>query len=151
MAVRTSEAQWEGSLREGRGTMKLGSGAFEGNYSFPSRFESGQGSNPEELIGAAHAGCFSMAFANGLTRAGFTPTRIHTNASVHLDSVDGGFAITRIDLKTEAAVRILMRPLFRSRLKPQKPIARFQKCLLARTYISTRSSWRGRPPRNRSG
>jgi lipoyl-dependent peroxiredoxin len=104
MAVRTSEARWEGTLREGHGTMKLGSGAFEGDYSFPSRFESGQGTNPEELIGAAHAGCFSMAFANGLTRAGFAPTRIHTTASVHLDSVEGGFAITRIDLNTEAAV-----------------------------------------------
>src|SRR5918992_588168 len=104
MAVRTSEAQWEGTLREGRGTMKLGSGALEGPYSFPSRFENAQGSNPEELIGAAHAGCFSMAFANGLTRAGFTPTRIHTTASVHLDSVEGGFAITRIDLNTEAVV-----------------------------------------------
>jgi lipoyl-dependent peroxiredoxin len=120
MAVRTSEARWEGTLREGHGTMKLGSGAFEGDYSFPSRFESGQGTNPEELIGAAHAGCFSMAFANGLTRAGFTPTRIHTTASVHLDSVEGGFAITRIDLNTEATVPGIDEAAFREQAETAK-------------------------------
>jgi osmotically inducible protein OsmC len=120
MAVRTSEAQWEGTLREGHGTMKLGSGAFEGDYSFPSRFESGRGTNPEELIGAAHAGCFSMAFANGLTRAGFPPTRVHTTASVHLDAVEGGFAITRIDLNTEAAVPGIDETAFREQAETAK-------------------------------
>ena len=104
MAVRTSEAAWKGNLREGQGTMKLGSGAYEGSYSFPSRFESGPGTNPEELIGAAHAGCFSMALSAGLSKAGFTPTRVHTRASVHLEKVGEGFEITKIDLETEAQI-----------------------------------------------
>jgi osmotically inducible protein OsmC len=104
MAVRKSEAEWKGDLLKGQGTMKLGSGAFEGSYSFPSRFESGQGTNPEELIGAAHAGCFSMALSAGLGKAGFTPTRIHTTATVHLEKVGEGFAITRIELESEAQI-----------------------------------------------
>jgi len=104
MAVRKSEAEWKGDLLKGQGTMKLGSGAFEGSYSFPSRFESGQGTNPEELIAAAHAGCFSMAFSAGLGKAGYTPTRIHTTATVHLEKVGEGFAITRIELESEAQI-----------------------------------------------
>ena len=104
MPVRSSEAVWEGSLREGAGRVKLGSGAFEGPYSFVSRFEEGDGTNPEELIGAAHAGCFSMALAAGLSRAGFTPQRIHTTADVHLEKVGDAFRITRVDLKTEAEI-----------------------------------------------
>lgn len=104
MAVRKSEAEWKGDLLKGQGTMKLGSGAFEGSYSFPSRFESGKGTNPEELIGAAHAGCFSMALSGGLGKAGFTPTRIHTTATVHLEKVGEGFAITRIELESEAQI-----------------------------------------------
>jgi osmotically inducible protein OsmC len=104
MAVRKSEAEWKGDLFKGQGTMKLGSGAFEGSYSFPSRFESGQGTNPEELIGAAHAGCFSMALSAGLGKAGFTPTRIHTTATVHLEKVGEGFAITKIELDSEAQI-----------------------------------------------
>jgi osmotically inducible protein OsmC len=104
MAVRSSEAEWKGNLREGHGTMKLGSGAYEGSYSFASRFESGKGTNPEELIAAAHAGCYSMALSAGLSKAGFTPTRIHTTASVHLEPVEGGFGITKIELHTEAQI-----------------------------------------------
>ena len=104
MAIRTSDAEWRGSLQDGKGTMKLGSGAFEGAYSFPSRFESGQGTNPEELIGAAHAGCFSMALAAGLGQAGYTPNRVHTVAKVHLNKAGGGFAINRIELETEAEI-----------------------------------------------
>ena len=104
MAKRTASAVWEGTLREGKGTVKLGSGAFEGNYSFSSRFEEGVGTNPEELIGAAHAGCFSMALAAGLTKAGHHPTRISTNASVSLEKVGEGFKITTIELTTEGEV-----------------------------------------------
>jgi osmotically inducible protein OsmC len=104
MAVRTSEAEWKGNLREGHGTMKLGSGAYEGSYSFASRFESGKGTNPEELIAAAHAGCYSMALSAGLSKAGFTPTRVHTTAQVHLEPVEGGFGITKIELHTEAQI-----------------------------------------------
>ncbi len=104
MPNRIGKAVWEGTLKDGHGTMALGSGAFEGPYSFGSRFEDGKGTNPEELIGAAHAGCFSMALSLGLTRAGFTPTRINTTATVALSTDGQGFSISRIDLDTEAVV-----------------------------------------------
>ena len=87
MAVRTANARWDGALREGSGTMALGSGAFEGQYSYSSRFEEGTGTNPEELIGAAHAGCFSMALAHTLAEAGHTATRVETNARVYLEAI----------------------------------------------------------------
>ena len=104
MATRTAKAQWDGTLKEGKGTMSLGSGAYTGQYSFASRFEQGTGTNPEELIAAAHAGCFSMALSAALGRAGFTPKRVNTTASVFLEPVEGGFGITHIDLKTEAEI-----------------------------------------------
>ena len=104
MATRTGSAIWEGTLREGKGRMKLGSGAYEGPYSFSSRFENGAGTNPEELIGAAEAGCFSMALSANLSKAGHPPKRINTNAKVSLGQVGGGFKITSIDLDTEAEV-----------------------------------------------
>ena len=93
--IRTSKAQWNGSLKDGKGTVSLGSGAYDGQYSFSSRFESGTGTNPEELVAAAHAGCFSMALSAGLGKAGITPTRISTDAKVHLEKVGEGFGITR--------------------------------------------------------
>jgi osmotically inducible protein OsmC len=104
MVARTAEAEWQGALRDGKGTVKLGSGAFSGNYSFTSRFENGKGTNPEELIGAAHAGCFSMAFSAVLGGHGITPKRIHTQADVHIDKVGESFAITHIDLAMEADI-----------------------------------------------
>ena len=104
MATRNGSAVWEGTVKEGKGTVKLGSGAFEGPYSYSSRFEDGKGTNPEELIGAAHAGCFSMALSGALTRAGFPPNRIETTAKVHLGPVEGGFAIGLIELETTANV-----------------------------------------------
>jgi osmotically inducible protein OsmC len=104
MPTRTSSAQWQGNLKDGSGSMALGSGAYEGPFSFVSRFEDGKGTNPEELIAAAHAGCFSMAFSNALSKAGHTPTKVETSAAVHLNPVDGGFGITRIDLTTRADV-----------------------------------------------
>jgi lipoyl-dependent peroxiredoxin len=104
MPVRNAEAEWKGSLLEGSGHMKLGTGAYDGPYSFKSRMENGAGTNPEELIAAAHAGCFSMAFSAALGKAGFTPQRIHTTAGVHFDKVGEGFAITSIDLSMEAEV-----------------------------------------------
>ena len=113
MPMRSAEAQWEGSLQEGSGTMRLGSGAFEGRYSFTSRYEDGPGTNPEELIGAAHAGCFSMALSAALSRAGHVPTRVHTTARVHIERGDAGFSITRIDLQTEAEVPGLDEETFR--------------------------------------
>jgi osmotically inducible protein OsmC len=104
MATRTGSAVWEGTLKQGRGTMKLGSGAFEGPYSFSSRFEEGKGTNPEELIGAAEAGCYSMALSANLEKAGHPAKRISTTATVKLEMVGGGPKITTIDLKTEAEV-----------------------------------------------
>jgi osmotically inducible protein OsmC len=104
MPTRNASAKWEGDLRSGKGTMKLGSGAYEGQYSFSSRFENGTGTNPEELIAAAHAGCFTMAFSNGLSQAGHVPTKVETTAKVHLEKTEAGFGIPRIDLVTEAVV-----------------------------------------------
>jgi osmotically inducible protein OsmC len=104
MPIRTASARWEGNLTEGSGTVKTGKGGYQGNYSFKSRFEEGEGTNPEELIGAAHAGCFSMAFSKGLADAGFTPTSVDTTAKVHLDKTDAGFGVTRIDLETQGNV-----------------------------------------------
>ncbi len=104
MATRNGSAIWEGTLKGGKGTMKLGSGAYEGPYSFSSRFEEGSGTNPEELIGAAEAGCFSMALSSNLEKAGFPAKRISTKATVKLEMVDGGPKITTIDLETEAEV-----------------------------------------------
>src|SRR5882672_2676907 len=104
MIVRSSEAEWNGNLREGQGSVKLGSGAFSGPYSFRSRMESGTGTNPEELIAAAHAGCFSMALSAALTVAGHPPKRVHTTAKVYLEQAGGTFSIPLIDLETEADV-----------------------------------------------
>lgn len=105
MPVRHAEAVWNGTLQQGNGSMKMASGAYEGQYSFSSRFEEGVGTNPEELIAAAHAGCYSMALSGGLGRAGFTPTSIKTVAKVHLNKKpEGGFIINQIDLETEAEV-----------------------------------------------
>src|ERR1700730_10080489 len=104
MAKRISDAEWRGDLKEGAGTLKLGSGAFEGRYSFKSRFEDGPGTNPEELIAAAHAACFSMALSAALSQKGDAPTPIHTKLTVHFGPVTGGFAISRIELETEGQV-----------------------------------------------
>jgi len=101
MTTRTSSAEWKGTLKEGTGTMKLASGAYEGPYTFASRFESGKGTNPEELIGAAHAGCYSMFLSALLSKEGFTPTRIATTATVHLTE---GPTISLIELNCEAEV-----------------------------------------------
>jgi osmotically inducible protein OsmC len=105
MPSRKAEAEWNGNLIQGSGELTLGSGAFRGPYSFKSRLEEGQSAtNPEELIAAAHAGCFTMALAAQLSRAGFKPTRIHTNATVTLDKDGDGFSITGIALQTTAAI-----------------------------------------------
>jgi osmotically inducible protein OsmC len=102
MATRNAEAVWTGSLKEGKGTMKFGT--FEGAYTWSSRFENGQGTNPEELLGAAHAGCYSMALSSNLGKAGFTPTKILTQSQVTLEVIDGKSRITKIHLTTEAVV-----------------------------------------------
>ncbi|MEJ0012613.1 MAG: OsmC family protein [Bauldia sp.] len=104
MPVRTSEAEWQGNLREGRGHMRFGGGAYDGAFSWASRFSDGGGTNPEELIAAAHAGCFSMALSADLTAAGFTAKDIRTKAELHLDTVDGKPTIALIELTVGAEV-----------------------------------------------
>jgi lipoyl-dependent peroxiredoxin len=104
MPKRTASAVWNGSLQEGEGTMRMASGSYEGPYSFQSRFEEGDGTNPEELIAAAHAGCFSMALSGDLGRAGHEAESVETTATVHLEKVEAGFGITRIVLDTRARV-----------------------------------------------
>jgi osmotically inducible protein OsmC len=104
MITRKSDAEWLGGLMDGKGTIKFGSGAYNGPYSFKSRFESGTGTNPEELIAAAHAGCFSMALSAALSGAGHPPTKIHTTASVKLEQAGAAFTITEIELETEGQV-----------------------------------------------
>src|SRR5688572_29524836 len=104
MPKRKADARWDGSLQDGNGTMRMASGSYEGPYTFQSRFEEGEGTNPEELIAAAHAGCFSMALSGDLGRAGYEPESVETTATVHIEKADNGFQITRINLETEARV-----------------------------------------------
>jgi len=104
MPVRSASAEWRGDLPKGKGTIRSQTGAIDGQYSFSSRFEEGTGTNPEELIAAAHAGCYSMALSNMLAQAGHTPTSVKTTARVHLEKVEGGVGITRIELACRATV-----------------------------------------------
>src|SRR5215217_2649928 len=117
MAVRKASAVWKGTLREGAGTMRMGSGAYEGPYTYSSRFEEGPGTNPEELVGAAQAGCFSMFLAALLTTAGFTPTEIRTGVKVHLEA---GPRITLIELDTEAQVPNVDEAVFQENVEKAK-------------------------------
>jgi osmotically inducible protein OsmC len=104
MPTRTASAVWQGKLRDGTGTFKAGTGSFAGNYSFPSRFENGKGTSPEELIAAAHAACLSMALAAGLERAGKPATRVETTAACTIDKVGDGFKITKMQLSVRGTV-----------------------------------------------
>ena len=102
---RTGSAIWQGSLKDGHGTVSTESGVLsDTQYSFSSRFESGKGTNPEELLGAAHAGCFSMQFSALLGEAGLTPEKIETSAAVTVDKVEGGFGITSVHLDVKASI-----------------------------------------------
>jgi osmotically inducible protein OsmC len=104
MTARNGSAEWHGNLERGAGTITVGEGIFEGPYSYESRFGDGEGTNPEQLIAAAHAGCFTMALSNILSAAGNTPDSVHTNARVHLRNIDGAPTLARIDLDTEGRV-----------------------------------------------
>ena len=118
---RVASARWEGNLKEGKGTMSSSSGALkELPFSFRTRFEEAPGTNPEELIGAAHAGCFSMALSAGLGRSGFSPKRIATAAKVHLEKVGEGFKITRIELDNESTVPGIDEPTFQEHARKAK-------------------------------
>ena len=131
MPARTANARWEGGLKDGKGNMRLGGGAFEGQYSFSSRFEEGVGTNPEELIAAAHAGCFSMAFSGGLERAGHPPTSVETEAKVHLSPANGGFKISRIDLICTADVPGIEKDAFEQAAQAAKEGCPVSKALAA--------------------
>jgi osmotically inducible protein OsmC len=104
MPIRKASAEWDGGLKDGAGKMSIGDGVFEGRFTSASRFEEAEGVNPEELIGAAHSGCFSMSLSAGLGKAGYTPKHIATTAEVSLDLVEGARTITKITLHTEATV-----------------------------------------------
>jgi osmotically inducible protein OsmC len=104
MPTSSASATWEGGLRQGRGHFTAGSKAFEADYSFRTRFEGAPGTNPEELIAAAHAACFSMALALGLEAAGTPPTRVSTTARCTVEKVGDGFKITRMKLETRGEV-----------------------------------------------
>lgn len=104
MPVRSASAEWQGDLPRGKSTIKSQTGAIDGQYSFASRFEEGTGTNPEELIAAAHAGCYSMALSNMLAQAGHTPASVKTTAKVHLTKIEGGVGITLIELTCRAVV-----------------------------------------------
>ena len=120
MATRSSTAVWNGDIMSGDGTMKLGGGAWEGPYSFKSRFEDGKGTNPEELIATAHAGCFSMALSGALTKAGHPPEKIETTADVALVKDGEGFKIPTIKLKTAVKVAGLDEAKFQEIAKAAK-------------------------------
>ena len=144
MAIkRKSEAVWEGSVVEGKGSVKLGSGAFEGGYSFNSRFgDDTKITNPEELIAAAHAGCFSMALSATLGRAGFTPTKIETTATVKLEKQGEAFVIPNIDLETEAEIPNISEEEFQNLAKTAKENCPVSK-VLAGAEISLKATLKG--------
>src|SRR5258708_35033220 len=104
MPVRNADAVWEGDLKGGQGKVKLGSGAFEGKYSFTSRFEQGAGTNPEELLAAAHAGCFTMALSGQLGAAGLTADSLETTCTITIEKTDGGVAINGSHLALKAKI-----------------------------------------------
>ena len=131
MVARKADAEWQGDLPSGSGKMTLGSGAYTGAYSFRSRFESGDGTNPEELIAAAHAGCFSMALSHGLASAGHKPERVHTTATVELEKQGEGFAITRIRLVCEARVPGIDQATFEQQAETAKTNCPVSKALSA--------------------
>jgi lipoyl-dependent peroxiredoxin len=114
MTTSKADAVWQGGLRDGTGAYTAGSGAFSGSYSFPTRFESAPGTNPEELIAAAHAACLSMALAGAIEAAGKTPTRISTNAACTVEKVDGGFKITKMKLSVRGVVPGMEASAFRT-------------------------------------
>jgi osmotically inducible protein OsmC len=131
VVARKAEAEWQGDLPSGQGSMSLGSGAYTGAYSFRSRFESGEGTNPEELIAAAHAGCFSMALSHRLASAGHKPERVHTTATVDLEKQGEGFAITRIRLVCEARVPGIDEAAFKQQAETAKANCPVSKALSA--------------------
>jgi osmotically inducible protein OsmC len=131
MPTRTAEAEWQGTLKEGAGTVALGSGAFKGPFSFVSRFEDGSDANPEELLGAAHAGCFTMALNNRLFQNGFAPKRVHTVAHVLLEKSESGMSVSNIHLVTEAEIPGISEEDFRAHATAAKDTCIISRALSA--------------------
>ena len=144
MPIREATAVWEGNLSKGKGNMRLGSGAFEGSYSFASRFEDAPGTNPEELLGAAHAGCFSMALSLFLEQAGYTSESIRTRAKVHIDKSGGGFKISTIELETEAKIPGIDENMFLEKAEEAKKMCPVSQALSG-TDISLKARLIGEP------
>jgi osmotically inducible protein OsmC len=127
MTTRNGSAEWRGDLKGGDGDLTVGDGVFKGAYSFTSRFEEGRGTNPEELIAAAHAACFTMALSNELAQHGHAPESVRTTAKVHLRQTDAGPAIQRIDLETEGRVADIDQDHFAEHAEDVK-----QNCIVSR-------------------
>jgi osmotically inducible protein OsmC len=130
--ARQAMAEWKGDLKGGKGHVKFGSGAYEGDYTFTSRFEDKPGANPEEMLGSANAACFSMALANSLAQAGFVATSIHTTADVHLGKDDKGFLVTRIDLTCVGDVPNVPEATFMEHAEKSK-----SGCIISRALAAT--------------
>ena len=143
MPIRTSDATWNGNLQKGNGTMRLGSGLYEGPNTFASRFEEGKGSNPEELIAAAHAGCYSMFLAALLSADGHVPNSVNTSAKVHIGTVDGAPTIHTIELFCEADVPGIDDAAFQEYAKNAKAGCPVSKALAAVNSITLEASLTG--------
>lgn len=141
MPVRMAEARWNGTLREGNGTLRLREGEMQLPYSFTSRFEEGVGSNPEELIGAAHAGCFSMEFANQLSSAGYTPAYVFTTARVMFEKQEAGFTVTKIALQTIAGVPRIDNATFQQIARAAKDSCPISRLLQSEAEITLEACW----------
>lgn len=140
MTIREAQAEWQGTLKDGSGRLRLGSGVFEGAYSFPSRFENGPGTNPEELIAAAHAGCFSMALSAILGREGHVPDSIRTVAKVHLGATAAVPTITQIEIETEASAPGLAEEDFERLAQSAKTTCLVSRALAGVTRITLKAS-----------
>ena len=127
MPTRTAHARWEGTIKEGKGSLDFGNGAFKGAYSFRSRFEDGVETNPEELLGAAHASCFAMALSLVLGMAGFTPDYVDATAHVTVAPQDGGFKITKSHIVCEAKAPGLIQQCLQSTPRQPRQLARYRK------------------------
>ncbi len=144
MAIRSSTAAWQGDLKGGKGTMTVGKGAYTGPYTFASRFEEATGSNPEELIAAAHAGCFSMALSGNLSKAGFTPTNVSTRADVHLGpDPAGGAHVSKIDLTVDGEVPGIDKAQFDSIVEATRLTCPISKLLKGGAEITVKGTLKG--------
>jgi lipoyl-dependent peroxiredoxin len=143
MPKRTAHAKWEGSIREGSGTVGLGSGAWEGPYSARSRFEDAPESNPEELLEAAHAGCFTMALSLILGNEGHEPETLETEATVHLKQADGGYVIPKIELAVRGRVPGIDAEEFERHATTAKEVCPLSKALAAVEEITVDATLEG--------